>query len=146
MNQLLKLAKQGSSSAFFRFGCVGILNTLADFIIFFSFFYFIYPNVIIAQIVSFVIVVTQSYIFNKYWSFHDENIKKISLKEYSSFVLASLFTLVVAVFILVIGENLITLWKLKVLATVVTVFISFALYRWVVFPSRKLAGRKSARW
>lgn len=63
-----------------KFGLVGILNTLVGFGAFFLFIN--YTNYIIALIISHIIGVTHSYIWNRYWIFKSE---KVILNEFIKF-------------------------------------------------------------
>jgi putative flippase GtrA len=63
-----------------KFGLVGILNTLVGFGVFFIFIN--YTNYMIALIISHVIGVIHSYVWNKFWIFKSE---KIAINEFIKF-------------------------------------------------------------
>lgn len=63
-----------------KFGMVGVLNTLVGYGAFFLLLN--YTNYMISLIISHIIGVTHSYIWNKYWTFKS---KKMSINEFLKF-------------------------------------------------------------
>jgi len=84
----------------YKFIIVGILNTAIGYGSFF--FLLSYFNYIISLIISYILSVTNSYLWNKYWTF---NSKKNPAKEYLKFWSIYLITFVINILTLTIWVN-----------------------------------------
>jgi putative flippase GtrA len=98
---MIKYIKRFMSRKIFKFGIVGIAGTLTNLIIFFILVDLLKFNATIVSIITFSIAVTQNYILNHVWTFHeitkDEN---VSFTGYVKFVLTSLLGLAVNLIVL----------------------------------------------
>ena len=75
---------------FIKFFCVGLLNTLLCYIAFNILTDIFLINDKLANIIGYIIGVTNSYIFNKFWTFKSD---KFQFKEFIIFVIIFLFSL-----------------------------------------------------
>ncbi|HMK48182.1 MAG TPA: GtrA family protein [Methanocella sp.] len=82
-----------------KFVLVGILNTAIGYGLFFVLSYFL--NYLLAVVISHFIGVTNSYLWNKYWTFRTN--QKNQLVEFVRFN---------AVYLVLLGTNLVLLWSL----------------------------------
>jgi putative flippase GtrA len=80
----------------FKFVCVGVLNTVVGYGAFFILLFFL--NYMVALVVAHFIGVTNSYLWNKYWTFQ---VKKFRLAELVKFNI---------IYLVVLGANMITLY------------------------------------
>ncbi|RVU34111.1 GtrA family protein [Hwanghaeella grinnelliae] len=53
----------------FRFACVGALNTVLDFGVFYVFYNYVLPNALVSNTIAFCTAVLVSYNLNKRWTF-----------------------------------------------------------------------------
>jgi len=90
--QNFKDMKSNLIKQFSRFVVIGFVNTAIDFAILNLLMWWmgIYsgPWIILLNGISFSVAVTNSYFWNKYWTFKDKN--KIEAKEFSQFILVTL--------------------------------------------------------
>ncbi|MDP3901870.1 MAG: GtrA family protein [bacterium] len=129
---------------FTKFAAIGSFNAILDLSILnlLSLIFQVYqgPMIIIFNVISFSIAVTNSYIFNKFWTFR--NVDPINRGEYIKFVLASFGGLVIntaivyglTTFIQLTGISL-PLWEniAKLIAVAPSLLWNFMAYRLVVF-------------
>lgn len=77
-----------------RYGAVGVVNTLSDFIIFSLLYYIFDVNVLIANTLAWLFAVSQGFLLNKYWTFHEYRDGSLTSgqagKQYLLFVLINL--------------------------------------------------------
>lgn len=71
-----------------KFGAVGILNTVIDFVLLNFFITIVGWPILLANTLSFSTAVTNSYFMNKYWTFEEK--KPTHVKQFSTFVLISI--------------------------------------------------------
>lgn len=124
-----------------RFVVTGGLNTVIDLAVF-ALLYFIFEvHLILANVLAFLVAVTNSYLMNRYWSFAHLRSNKHTLREYIEFVSASIFAVFFSTAILVFGQAYLAVGILKLLAAIVTPIVNFLLYRFLVFAPR--AGERN---
>jgi putative flippase GtrA len=70
------------------FALIGVVNASVDFGVFSFFFYAIGLPIIVANLISWIVAVTGSYVMNSMITFAAESGRKLSLKAYASFLLA----------------------------------------------------------
>jgi len=85
----------------FKFICVGLMNTVIGYVAFFMLLFFL--NYLVALVVAHFIGVTNSYLWNKYWTFR---VKKFRPAELVKFNFVYLLVLGVNMFILYIAVEL----------------------------------------
>lgn len=122
-----------------KFSMVGALNTGIDMAVFAVLVTFGVP-IIPAQFVSYGCGIANSYMLNKYWTFHQK--EKQTIKQPIKFICVNLVTLAVTSFILNglhtdLNQSLIIS---KVTATVFGIFINFIGSRYWVFQASSSKG------
>ena len=135
---MIRLFKKLTSHSFIRFGITGGNNTIIDFAIFFVLYQLLSWAIIPANALAFFVANIQSYFVNKHWSFKEHHESKASIKEYLSFVSASIFSLIVGTSIILIGEKWLPVMVLKLISAVVTPLINYVMYRFVIFTNKNL--------
>lgn len=133
---------------FVKFGYTGFLNTTIDFgvlnILIYIFKIYSGFAVVIMNTISFSLAVTNSYFFNKYWTF--ESKRKMATREYFQFVIVSIIGLLINDGIVYIVTTFITpfigispvLWVniAKALAIVIQLIWNFIGYKLIVFKQK----------
>jgi len=139
-NKIEKLVGQ-----FARFAIIGGMNTLIDFGILNLLMWWtgIYSGgqIILLNIISFAIAVTNSYFWNKYWAFKDRD--DAGIKEFSQFIAVTLVGLAINSTIVYVVTTLVDpmfglnekLWAnlAKVAATGFSLIWNFIGYKFIVF-------------
>ena len=72
-----------------KYAVVGVGNTATDFLVFSVLVFGMQVDSFIANGCAFAIAVTQGYLLNSYWTFHDSN-SRLSWNRYASFVAVNL--------------------------------------------------------
>ena len=80
----------------FKFVCVGLLNTFIGYGAFFLLSFFL--NYLVALVVAHFIGVTNSYLWNKYWTFQVKKFRPVELVKFN------------IVYLLVLGANMLILY------------------------------------
>lgn len=94
-----------------KFGIIGVLNTLLDFVLFFLFFNLIGINKNLAQVMSTTIAMIHSYLWNRYWTFQQTG--GVRLSEMWKFVIVNLISMGVNILCLNLFYDL---WHLERIA------------------------------
>lgn len=126
-----------------KFGVVGVINTIIDFVLlnlFVSVFGF---PVLISNTLSFSTAVTNSYFMNKYWTFTDA--KPVHIKQFSTFVLISMVGLILSNVLVHYGVDLLSTYELnfiwqyniaKAVSAVIVLIWNFIASKYLVFHER----------
>jgi len=123
------------------FALVGVVNFGVDFGVFSFAYYFLHWPIIAANIVSWCIAVTGSYVMNSLITFASETGRQLRLKDYVSFAASQtggLVTNTATVFVL--AYFMPVLWA-KALAIGASFLVNFSLSHWFVFRRRGKATR-----
>jgi len=133
---------------FVRFGIIGGVNTLIDFGILNLLMWWtgIHSGgqIVLLNIISFAIAVTNSYFWNKYWAFKDKD--STGVMEFSQFIAVTLVGLAINSTIVYVVTTFIdpmfglneTLWAnlAKVAATGFSLIWNFIGYKFIVFKQK----------
>jgi putative flippase GtrA len=115
------------------FGLVGVVNALVDFGFFSLGYYVLHLPIIAANIASWVIAVTGSYIMNAMITFAAETGRTLSLRAYVSFALAQSGGLVANTATVYIASHFMPVLAGKVLAVGASFVVNFSLAHLFVF-------------
>jgi putative flippase GtrA len=86
---------------FIKFGIVGSLGALTNIVLFYLFVDLLEFNKFIIATLNFLICVTQNYILNHFWTFHEiTHSEKLSLARYIKFILTSLIGYIINISVL----------------------------------------------
>ncbi len=78
-----------------KFGLIGILNTALDYFLFFIFFSLLNIDKNLAQVLATAIAMTNSYFFNRYWTFNKQG--KAQFGEMWKFVVVNIVSMCVTI-------------------------------------------------
>ncbi|HEX2655460.1 MAG TPA: GtrA family protein [Xanthobacteraceae bacterium] len=126
-----------------RFAAIGVVNTAVDFGVFWLAINHLTSSLIFANIVSWTVAVSGSYILNSFITFAAESGQTLRLRDYGTFIVAGVAGLIANTATLLICAKLLLLHVLiaKVFAIGVSFLVNFSLARFVVFrPRHSRAG------
>lgn len=78
-----------------KFGLIGILNTALDYFLFFVFFSLLHVDKNLAQMLATAIAMSNSYLFNRYWTFHQKG--AVRAGEVGRFIIVNLVSMSVTI-------------------------------------------------
>jgi putative flippase GtrA len=125
-----------------RFAAVGVVNTCVDFCVFMLAITYLTSSLIAANMSSWAVAVTGSYVMNSFITFAAESGRQLSLSAFMRFVGSAIFALIANTTALLIAVKVLLLPVLvgKVLAIGMSFAINFSLARFVVFRPRPQGG------
>jgi putative flippase GtrA len=125
-----------------RFAAIGVVNTCVDFGVFMFAITYLTSFLIAANLLSWVVAVTGSYVMNSLITFAVESGRQLSLNAFIRFVGSAVFALVANTTTLLIAVNVLFLPVLvgKGLAIGMSFAINFSLARFIVFRPRHRQG------
>jgi len=115
-----------------RFGVVGLINSGVDAGLFFLALATVTSSLVVANVISWVVAVTSSYVLNTRFTFA-EHAKPFSFSDYLIFTLTQVGGLVANTGILVIAAPYMPLLAAKILGILAGFIVNFTLARVVVF-------------
>lgn len=121
---------------FVKFGLVGFLSFLVDAGVYLILTRYLAVFYLLAKMISFVVAATNSYIFNRTWTFRSKNSQ--IRREFVKFFLISLIGLGINSLIMFLAVDLIKLNDLfgLVIATIITMFWNFTANKLWVFHGK----------
>jgi putative flippase GtrA len=96
---------------FFKFGIVGVLNTLINLFVLYLLTEIVGVYYLVSAVFAFLVAVTNSFILNKVWTFN-EKLKYKAHSRYAKFFVISVFALLINLLILYTGVELFGFWYL----------------------------------
>lgn len=93
-----------------KFGLIGVLNTALDYFLFFVFFSLLGLDKNLAQVIATALAMTNSYFFNRYWTFGKKG--KVQVDEMWKFILVNLVSMCVTILCLNLFYDLLHLERL----------------------------------
>jgi putative flippase GtrA len=118
------------------FGLIGVVNSAVDFGVFALAYYYLGTSIIAAQIVSWLIAVTGSYVMNSMITFAAESGQRLGLKSYGTFLAAQVFGFLANTATVLVASMFIPVWAGKLLAIGASFVVNFTLSHFVVFRRR----------
>jgi putative flippase GtrA len=121
-----------------RFAVIGVVNTSIDFGVFLFALAYITSSLVAANVLSWTVAVTGSYVMNSFITFAAESGRTLRLRSYAGFVGSGIAGLIANTATLLIAAKLLLLPVVlaKVLAICVSFLVNFSLARFVVFRPR----------
>jgi putative flippase GtrA len=122
-----------------RFATIGVINTLVDFGVFLFAINFLTSSLVAANVLSWTIAVTGSYVMNSFITFAAESGRRLGWRTYAGFVGSGIAGLVANTATLLIAAKLLLFPVVlaKVLAIGASFLVNFTLARFVVFRPRR---------
>jgi putative flippase GtrA len=123
------------------FAIVGVVNSAVDFGVFsFAYYYLAFP-IITANVASWIVAVSGSYVMNSLTTFARESGRELTFKAYAGFVVSQIAGLVANTATVLIASYFIPVLVGKLLAIVSSFLVNFTLSHFVVFRKRPDAAR-----
>lgn len=118
-----------------RFSLVGVSNTIIDFLMFTILHGVFGVNYIVSQVSGYSFGVINSFLFNKKWTFNDNNSSKRTVYELIQFVIVNLISLVVTVIAMkfLVKNFNINVYISKIIVTFIAQIVNFICYKFWVF-------------
>jgi putative flippase GtrA len=117
------------------FGLIGFVNTAIDFGVFSFGYYILGLPIIAANLLSWIIAVTGSYVLNSMITFSVESGRELTVRTYATFLLAQLAGFAANTTTILVASHFMPVLFGKVLATGVSFLVNFSLSHFVVFRS-----------
>lgn len=126
--------------ALILYGIFGVTTTIIN-VVSYALLLFIGINVQIAVVVSWLLAVIVAYFTNRVWVFNSGAVTKLELlREFISFMLARLATLVVEMVIIWFGVQLLNqdpiVWK--IIDNIVVIILNYIISKLIVFKIKKI--------
>lgn len=93
-----------------KFGLIGVLNTALDYFLFFVFFSLLRLDKNLAQVIATALAMTNSYFFNRYWTFGKKG--RAQVDEMWKFILVNLISMCVTILCLNLFYDLLHLERI----------------------------------
>lgn len=118
------------------FGLVGVVNTLIDFGVFTFAYYVAGLPIIAANLISWALAVTCSYVLNSHFTFAAESGRQLGLRSYFTFVAAQVLGFIANTLTVFLCSYVMPVWAGKVLAIGASFVVNFSLSHFFVFRRR----------
>ena len=115
------------------FGLIGFVNTAIDFGLFSAGYYGFGLSIPVANLLSWSVAVSSSYVLNSMFTFAAESQRRLSARTYATFVLAQLAGFAANTTVVYVASYYMPVLVGKVLATGVSFLVNFSLSHLVVF-------------
>jgi putative flippase GtrA len=123
------------------FAIVGLVNSAVDFGVFSFAYYYLALPIITANVMSWIVAVSGSYVMNSLTTFARESGRELTLKAYAGFAVSQVAGLVANTATVVIASYFVPVWVGKLIAIGVSFLVNFTLSHFVVFRKRPDAAR-----
>jgi putative flippase GtrA len=115
------------------FAIVGAVNTVIDAGIFFLALAFLTPSLIVANVLSWYVAVSCSYVMNSLTTFAAVTGRQLRLWDYARFVGSGVAGVIATTATLVMAAQYLPVWGAKGLAIAVSFLVNFSLSHFLVF-------------
>jgi putative flippase GtrA len=115
------------------FALIGLFNTVLDFGIFSVGYYFLGLPIIAANVLSWTVAVSSSYVLNSMITFSVESRRELSVRTYVTFVVAQLAGFFANTTTILVASHFMPVLFGKLLATGVSFMVNFSLSHFFVF-------------
>ncbi|MDP4144456.1 MAG: GtrA family protein [Bacillota bacterium] len=118
-----------------RFSVTGVLNTLIDFAVFTIAHSLLGIGYTVSQVAGYSFGVINSFVFNKKWTFQNQNADKIVIRELIQFIIINLISLTITILCMkLLVNNLgLNVYVSKIIVTLVAQVTNFIGYKLWVF-------------
>src|SRR4029077_9315388 len=119
------------------FAGVGVVNSLVDYSVFLAGFYLLELPLIPANLLSWLVAVSGSYVMNSYVTFAAESGRQLRWRAYGTFVASGIAGVITNTAILVVASYWLPVLAAKLLSIAVSFVVNFSLSHFVVFRTRE---------
>jgi putative flippase GtrA len=123
------------------FAVVGLVNSVVDFGVFSFAYYYLALPIITANVMSWIVAVSGSYVMNSLTTFARESGRELSFKAYAGFAVSQVAGLVANTATVFIASYFVPVWIGKLFAIGASFLVNFSLSHFVVFRKRPGAAR-----
>jgi putative flippase GtrA len=124
------------------FGVIGLVNTLIDYSIFLLGYYVFGLPLVPANILSWFVAVSGSYVMNSFITFAAESGRQLRWRDYGTFVVSGIAGLIANTITLVAISYVLPVLVAKLFAIGVSFLVNFSLSHFVVFRPRGRAAKE----
>ena len=115
------------------FASVGIVNSLVDLGLFLLALKYLTPSLVVANIMSWCVAVTGSYVMNSFITFAAESGRQLNGRTYATFVAAQMLGLIASTSTLIVAALAMPVLPAKLLAIGAAFLVNFSMSNFVVF-------------
>ena len=126
------------------FAGVGVINSLVDLCVFLAAYYLLELPLIPANVLSWLVAVSGSYVMNSYVTFAAESGRQLRWRAYVAFVASGIAGVITNTTVLVIASYWVPIVLAKLLAIGASFLVNFSLSHFVVFRPRAGQAERSA--
>jgi putative flippase GtrA len=126
------------------FAGVGVINSLVDLGVFLVAYYVLKLPLIPANLLSWLVAVSGSYVMNSYVTFAAESGRELRWRSYAAFVASGIAGVITNTAVLVIASYWVPVVLAKLLAMGASFLVNFSLSHFVVFRPRTGQAERSA--
>jgi putative flippase GtrA len=126
------------------FGMVGLVNTAVDAALFFLAIHFLTSSLVLANVLSWLVAVSGSYVMNSFTTFAAESGGRLRLKAYATFVASGIAGVIANTTALLIAAQFFSVYVAKAIAILVSFVVNFSFAHFVVFRTRPEPGARPA--
>jgi len=119
------------------FALVGLINLAVDFSVFSIGYFYLGLSIIAANVIAWVIAVSNSYVMNSLTTFAAESGRQLRLKDYLTFALSQVGGLITNTTTVFVASYVMPVLVAKLLAIGVGFLVNFSLSHFVVFRRRE---------
>jgi len=125
------------------FAMVGVVNTVVDYCVFLAAYYLLGLPLIPANVLSWLVAVSGSYVMNSYVTFAVESGRQLRWRAYAAFVASGIAGFVTNTTVLVVVSLWLPVPAAKLCAIAASFGVNFSLSHFVVFGSHAGKARRS---
>jgi putative flippase GtrA len=118
------------------FGTIGIVNTAVDASVFFLALWLLTSSLVVANVLSWLVAVSGSYVMNSFVTFAAESGRTLRLTDYGRFVTSGIVGMIANTTTLLVAATVMPVWGAKALAILASFLVNFSLSHFVVFRPR----------
>ncbi len=126
------------------FAGVGVVNTLIDYSVFLAAYYVFGLPLILANVLSWLVAVSGSYVMNSFITFAAESGGKLRWRSYGAFVASGVAGLITNTATLFAASHWMSIPVAKLAAIAASFVVNFSLSHFVVFRTRERQTERSA--
>ena len=136
------LRRQATLLKAMSFASIGVVNSLVDLGLFLLALKYVTASLVVANILSWCVAVSGSYVMNSFITFAAESGRQLSWRTYATFVVAQVLGLVASTGTLVAAALVMQVLPAKLLAIGAAFLVNFSMSHFVVFRKRAPASHR----